>query len=920
MNLVERGQETKVLQHALSSAFAGEPTFTVIGGGIGSGKTELIHYAAGLAAEAGVSHLRATNSPLHDSVPFGVVRQLLHRPPVGDRVPSSVARKLDDLVDEALYGEGQNPPLGQIPLTLGKELSSALADTVRDTPLLVTVDDIHNADSASLGVLQQVIEGWRGGGLMLVLSQSLHCAPVDPSFHVETLRSRLYARLRLNPLTRDGVRRLLSSHIGESAAERLAADYTDASGGNPLLLRSLIEDAKTTPPAADSPAVGREYQQSVLACLRRCSDTTVEAAQAAAVLATSRRLRSATPLLLEYMFDDGPRSAKQSLTVLEEVGILGPDRTFRLDAARTAILNDLPPERYRDLRVRAVHAMHLKVGQNHRNEAIPNMLGDATSGTWTVGLLLDAAETDLAQDETSSAIAHLELALGVCPDEVERSKVVTGLTRAKWRVDPLTAAQHFDTLLAADVRGDLTSRDSVTLMHHLAWHGQAEKVAEVIERSSAEKEAGQTAEIDSACQLLANTLPGLKPFLNGLDKPFGRRHPGATPLSVRARAGDSLAQLLEGGSRADAISTAEQILRTSRLTDSTLEALEAALLILLSCERFEAARSACDALLEEATKRGVPTWRAVLAAHRAEIALREGDPAAAERLAGDALAVLPPRSWGVAIGAPLGTLVMATTLLGNLDEAAAHLQHEVPDSMYRSRYCLGYLLARGNHYLATGDVQVARADFEFCGALMKGWRMESPGFQPWRSSAAEALAYLGRTREARELLDEQLALADEEDRRVRGITLAMRARIEPVGNRPPLLNEAVELLRASGDRFCTSRAVLELGHTFHALGDERQARLLEERAEVLTTKLRSEQRPAPAPDTGEAPTGASSLTKSERRVAELAAEGLTNREISRRFYITISTVEQHLTNVYRKLNVKTRLALPDGLAGHADAS
>jgi DNA-binding CsgD family transcriptional regulator len=44
----------------------------------------------------------------------------------------------------------------------------------------------------------------------------------------------------------------------------------------------------------------------------------------------------------------------------------------------------------------------------------------------------------------------------------------------------------------------------------------------------------------------------------------------------------------------------------------------------------------------------------------------------------------------------------------------------------------------------------------------------------------------------------------------------------------------------------------------------------------------------------------------ERRVATLAARGDTNREIARRLYITVSTVEQHLTRVYRKLNVAGR--------------
>jgi len=60
--------------------------------------------------------------------------------------------------------------------------------------------------------------------------------------------------------------------------------------------------------------------------------------------------------------------------------------------------------------------------------------------------------------------------------------------------------------------------------------------------------------------------------------------------------------------------------------------------------------------------------------------------------------------------------------------------------------------------------------------------------------------------------------------------------------------------------------------------------------------------------------GLEALTASERRIAELAAEGLTNREIAQTLFITARTVEGHLTNVFTKLDVKARTALPAALA------
>jgi DNA-binding CsgD family transcriptional regulator len=56
------------------------------------------------------------------------------------------------------------------------------------------------------------------------------------------------------------------------------------------------------------------------------------------------------------------------------------------------------------------------------------------------------------------------------------------------------------------------------------------------------------------------------------------------------------------------------------------------------------------------------------------------------------------------------------------------------------------------------------------------------------------------------------------------------------------------------------------------------------------------------------------LTPSERRIAELAAKGHTNRDIAQTLFVTPRTVEGHLTSIYRKLDISARHALSDALA------
>ncbi|MDX2934778.1 hypothetical protein [Streptomyces ipomoeae] len=178
------------------------------------------------------------------------------------------------------------------------------------------------------------------------------------------------------------------------------------------------------------------------------------------------------------------------------------------------------------------------------------------------------------------------------------------------------------------------------------------------------------------------------------------------------------------------------MLRSCRLDDTSLCAMESALLALVYADRLDRASVWSGSLLQEAAARQVPTWQAKLTAIRAELALRQGDLNQAYALAHSAMTHLSPRSWGVAVGAPLSTLVLAATAMGADDIAEEHLRHSVPEAIFRSRYGLQYLYARGHHHLATNRVHAALDDFLLCGDQARAWDMDLPAFLPWRSGAA----------------------------------------------------------------------------------------------------------------------------------------------------------------------------------------
>jgi DNA-binding CsgD family transcriptional regulator len=140
-----------------------------------------------------------------------------------------------------------------------------------------------------------------------------------------------------------------------------------------------------------------------------------------------------------------------------------------------------------------------------------------------------------------------------------------------------------------------------------------------------------------------------------------------------------------------------------------------------------------------------------------------------------------------------------------------------------------------------------------------------------------------------------------------------------------LLREAVDDLERGGARLERARALADLGALLRRRNRRTEARAL--LREALDAAHRSGARPlaeyarTELRATGARPrrvllTGLESLTASERRVAEFASEGLTNREIAQTLFITARTVEGHLTSVFRKLRLDSRDQLAAQLAAN----
>jgi DNA-binding CsgD family transcriptional regulator len=186
--------------------------------------------------------------------------------------------------------------------------------------------------------------------------------------------------------------------------------------------------------------------------------------------------------------------------------------------------------------------------------------------------------------------------------------------------------------------------------------------------------------------------------------------------------------------------------------------------------------------------------------------------------------------------------------------------------------------------------------------------------------AAEGMLQLERLDEAQALVDEELALAE----RAGGPrALGMARRVAGlVRQDAELLEQAVSDLERSDGALERARARIALGAMLrrqrHPKAAREHLRLgLDEAdrngATALAAEAREELLAAGARPRRARLSGRDALTASELRVASLAAEGRTNREIAQALFVTVKTVETHLGNAYRKLGVAARSELPDAL-------
>jgi DNA-binding CsgD family transcriptional regulator len=231
--------------------------------------------------------------------------------------------------------------------------------------------------------------------------------------------------------------------------------------------------------------------------------------------------------------------------------------------------------------------------------------------------------------------------------------------------------------------------------------------------------------------------------------------------------------------------------------------------------------------------------------------------------------------------------------------------------------------ARGLVRWLRGDAEGAEADYRRAVELLDARDLASPMLTGARLRLAGLLVARGREDEARELVAAELARAQ----RIAAplplaVVLRTQAQLVPADEAADVLQEAVRLLEATPSRRRLGWTLHDLGALLRRTGHRRDAREPLRRALELGTRTeagrlarhaREELAAAGSRPRSPLATGVEGLTPSERRVADLAADGFTNREIAERLWVTVKTVEVHLGHAYAKLGIRSRGELPSAL-------
>ncbi|MDX3232174.1 helix-turn-helix transcriptional regulator [Streptomyces sp. ME19-01-6] len=937
--LIGRARELAALGDHAEAARSGRAGLVILSGPAGIGKTTLLHAFVNGGACQGMTVLHGRCGEVVTNAGYGGVRALfggLRLTEAGDEgvhasplLKGSARRALPALRPSP--GEEEPGTAATVYPVLHGLYWLAVNLTARG-PLVLVLDDAHWCDERSLRWIDFLLRRADDLPLLVVLAQRTETEPAAPGALADIAVQPRSTAIRLEPLTEEGVGEMVGrvfptpDHLPDTAfVERVAA----VSGGNPLMLAKLLSEVRSMGASPDEKGLGAvaEVGQgvvalSVRALMGRLSPWVRDVATAIAVLGEEAAehvgaLAGVPAALVE-----------EAVAALRRAEVVAPDRVDLVhDVVRSAVLDSCAAEELGELRSRAALLLS-DAGRPAEEVAGQLLLVPVVDQPWMRRVLREAAAGAETRGAPEAAIRCLYRVLEAEPHSVSAR---AQLARSLAEINPPEAVALLEEALAlaVDVRVRATLAVQLGLVCLTVQRAPAavRVLGEVLD--ALEAELGSDPRPDPADRELRALVQSVL-LITGCDEKatiaavrgrFARMAApaGDTPAQRQTLAMMSVLTAMDGRSAERAVRQARRAQRVSDAATGTLPLIFSAFTLGLADE----ARGALEALDRSLrySQENAAVWTYVLAlSTRSVMRHSMGEIPDALADAQTAVEIIAEERWSGNVTMPQTALATALVDRGEPERAEELLERIARPNLdgFVMEYHW-YLMARARARWALGDREAALGLLLDCGRSLEEAGITNPAFAPWWAEAACLLAELKRPEEAGDLVE----WGAEPARRwgtPRALGLAALARGVTTKGRPgvELLAESVELLSRSPARAEHARAEYLLGGALLEAGDPRGAREHLRTAADLAWRcgalaLAKEARRRLVASGGRMREITTSpvdlLTGMERTVAGLAAAGAGNREIAESLFITVRTVEMHLSSVYRKLIVGHRTEL-----------
>ncbi len=934
--LLERDGARGQVAALVAASRRGHGSLAAIVGAPGEGKTALLRETSALGARAGLRVWSARGSDLEASFAFGIVRQLFApavrtlRENERSALFTGAARLASGVLDLDDQGRALDP------FAARQGLYWLLVDLARRGPLMLLVDDAHWADQPSLQWLESLTRRVQELSVLVVLAARTPAFDGDGGALAALLSDAQVPLLRVGPLGRKSLAALARRELdGEPEPGFLDACHR-ATGGNPLAIVELLRDIRRNGGVLDAErAAGLEehapeaIERHVRGRLERLGSAAVQVAQALAVLedgAPPRQVAALAGVELEY--------AGELIDALTLAGLIArrPVLRFEHPLVHAAVRDAISPLRRSVLHARAA-ALLADERCDPESVAAHLLKADPRGDPQSVRGLRAAAAAALRRGSPDGAVAYLKRALAEPPPAQLRSALLGELGGAVWAAFDTSAIEHLQAARELAVDPSERARLDLMLAEICLYGGERDRLFSGLARGLAD-----LAELDPglALELEAMRTTALAGIDAGWPATDDSEHERVASLA--GTSGDTGGQLqlslaLVGiwtgrSSAPETVTRVEAALDEGlieRLGTGSSSRLAHGLFALTFADELERAGALATRMMIAAAGAGSPMMLGLSAHAHAWVQLRRGalaDAEASGRLASEAA---DARRARFAQGITRVPLIEALTERGRLEEAAEVLSR-VPPGIDSRALNFFMRMAAARLHRARGALDAAIAELETLCEEARRHGIRNPAVFPSRSELA-LLILAENPKQAMRLVASELADA----RRVKlpravGVALRARAACESGAVREATLEQAVTHLQASPARLDLARTLIDLGGHLRRAGRRGDARPPLRRAlelahqcgaEPLIRLAGDELRVADGRPRSPWLSGAAALTPSELRVARLAGTGLTNQQVAETLFVTIKTVEMHLTSAYRKLGGSSRMELSHLLDGGA---